>query len=154
MVKAAILACCLIPAAPTSSDYRYAGISPARHARVALVSATLLDPGGHAAVWLDVQTPDGRRWVQGGVEREQDGTWLYVETGRGGAQTSFRRWPSALGELVPARSARTARGWVVWIGGHRSPPVRIPAPRRRLAAVEKYGPAIIVARIDDRLVHA
>lgn len=153
MVKAA-LAClaCLIPT--SSLTYRYDGITHGvRHARVELVSASLLDPGGHAAVWLDVQTPDASRWVQGGVEHEGDGTWIYLETGRRHAQASLRRWPAALGELVDVRSARTSRGWVVWAGGHRSSAVRVRSARR-LAAVETYGDAIVTARIGSRLIHA
>lgn len=155
MVRAA-LACivCLIPTS-SSSAYRYAGIEHGvREARVALVSASILDPGGHAAVWLDVQTSDGRTWVQGGVEHESDGTWIYLETGRRREQASFRRWPAELGELVDVHSAHTSRGWVVWAGGHRSSAVRVRAPRQRLAAVETYGDAIATARIGSRLVHA
>src|SRR4051812_31254996 len=99
MVKAA-LAClvCMIPTSSSSSlTYRYDGIARGvRHVRVELVSASLLDQGGHAAVWLDVQTSSASTWVQGGVENELDGTWIYVETGRNGRQTSLRRWPAAL----------------------------------------------------------
>lgn len=157
MVKAA-LACvvCLIPTSSSSSlTYRYDGIvHGVRHARVELVSASLLDPAGHAAVWLDVQTANASTWVQGGVAKELDGTWIYVETGRNGRQTSLRRWPAALGELVDVRSARTSRGWVVWAGGHRSRAVRVRSPRARLAAVETYGDAIVTARIGSRLIHA